>query len=82
MFYGVLQGQQNFLGLGGSMIANRIGKVASAALPVILLSPANVLLKSLGEGKIAVVWAQERHDLAPTVLPRYGADPDRATAGG
>jgi len=37
MFYGVLQGQQNFLWMGWSMIANGIGRVAIAACAVLAL---------------------------------------------
>lgn len=37
MFWGVLQGQQNFLWLGWSMLANGIGRFAVAAFAVIVL---------------------------------------------
>ena len=37
MFYGVLQGQQNFLWLGWSMIANGVGRLTLAALAVLVL---------------------------------------------
>ncbi len=37
MFYGVLQGQQNFLWMGWSMLANGVGRVAIGAVAVIVL---------------------------------------------
>ena len=37
MFYGVLQGQQNFLWMGWSMIANGVGRVGLAAFAVLAL---------------------------------------------
>lgn len=37
MFWGVLQGQQNFLWLGWSMLANAFGRIAVAACAVIVL---------------------------------------------
>lgn len=37
MFWGVLQGQQNFLWLGWSMLANALGRIAVAACAVIVL---------------------------------------------
>lgn len=37
MFWGVLQGQQNFLWLGWSMLANALGRIAVAACAVIAL---------------------------------------------
>jgi len=38
MFWGVLQGQQNFLWLGWSMMINGIGRIGVAALAVLVLS--------------------------------------------
>jgi O-antigen/teichoic acid export membrane protein len=37
MFYGVLQGQQNFFWMGWSMMANGVGRMATAALAVLVL---------------------------------------------
>jgi O-antigen/teichoic acid export membrane protein len=37
MFYGILQGQQNFLGMGWSMISQGVGRLGIAALAVLAL---------------------------------------------
>jgi len=59
MFYGVLQGQQNFLWLGWSMMSQGVGRLAIAALAVIVLhySAPGMVLGILGGLTIALVLA-------------------------
>jgi O-antigen/teichoic acid export membrane protein len=61
MFYGVLQGQQNFLWMGWSMLANGVGRLAIAALAVIVLhyyAPGMVLgiLGGLTVALVIAIW--------------------------
>ena len=61
MFYGVLQGQQNFLWMGWSMLANGVGRLAIAALAVIVLhyyAPGMVLgiLGGLAVALVIAIW--------------------------
>ena len=61
MFYGVLQGQQNFLWMGWSMLANGLGRVAIAAVAVIVLhyyAPGMVLgvLGGLTVALVIAIW--------------------------
>jgi O-antigen/teichoic acid export membrane protein len=61
MFYGVLQGQQNFLWMGWSMLVNGVGRVAIGAFAVIVLhyyAPGMVLgiLGGLTIALLIAVW--------------------------
>jgi O-antigen/teichoic acid export membrane protein len=61
MFYGILQGQQNFLWMGWSMLANGVGRVAIGAFAVIVmhyLAPGMVLgiLGGLTVALILAIW--------------------------
>jgi O-antigen/teichoic acid export membrane protein len=59
MFYGVLQGQQNFLWMGWSMLINGMGRVAIGAFAVIVLHyyAPGMVLGLLGGVTIALVIA-------------------------
>ena len=59
MFYGVLQGQQNFLWMGWSMLANGVGRLAIAAFAVLVLHfyAPGMVLGILGGLTIALVLA-------------------------
>jgi O-antigen/teichoic acid export membrane protein len=59
MFYGVLQGQQNFLWMGWSMIANGVGRLTLAALAVLALHfyAPGMVLGMLGGLTLALVLA-------------------------
>jgi O-antigen/teichoic acid export membrane protein len=70
MFYGVLQGQQNFLWMGWSMIANGVGRVAFAAFAVLALHyyASGMVTGMLGGMVIALViaiWPTRSLWLAP-----------------
>ena len=70
MFSGVLQGQQNFLWLGWSMMANGVGRVALAAVAVLVLhyyAPGMVLgmLAGLTIAVVIAVWPTRSLWLAP-----------------
>jgi O-antigen/teichoic acid export membrane protein len=61
MFYGVLQGQQNFLWLGWSMVSHGVGRLAIAACAVIVLhyyAPGMVLgiLGGLTVALVIAIW--------------------------
>ncbi len=61
MFYGVLQGQQNFLWMGWSMLINGVGRVAIGAFAVLVLhyyAPGMVLgiLGGLAVALVIAVW--------------------------
>ena len=61
MFYGVLQGQQNFLWMGWSMLANGVGRLAIAAFAVLVLhfyAPGMVLgiLGGLTVALVIAIW--------------------------
>jgi O-antigen/teichoic acid export membrane protein len=61
MFYGVLQGQQNFLWLGWSMMANGLGRMGIAAVAVLALhyyAPGMVLgmLAGLAFALVLAIW--------------------------
>jgi O-antigen/teichoic acid export membrane protein len=61
MFYGVLQGQQNFLWLGWSMMANGLGRMGIAAVAVLVLhyyAPGMVLgmLAGLAFALVLAIW--------------------------
>ena len=61
MFYGILQGQQNFLSLGWSMMANGVGRVGIAAVAVLALhyyAPGMVLgmLAGLAIALVIAIW--------------------------
>ena len=59
MFYGVLQGQQNFLWMGWSMLVNGVGRVAIGAFAVIVLHylAPGMVLGILGGLTVALVLA-------------------------
>lgn len=57
VFSGVLQGQQNFLWLGWSMMANGIGRLAVAAVAVLLLSSGAVGMMAGVMGGLAIALA-------------------------
>jgi O-antigen/teichoic acid export membrane protein len=59
MFYGVLQGQQNFLWMGWSMMLNGVGRVSLCAFAVLLLHyyAPGMMLGMLGGYTIALVIA-------------------------
>ena len=59
MFYGVLQGQQNFLWMGWSMLANGVGRLAIAAFAVLVLHyyAPGMVLGMLGGLTVALVIA-------------------------
>jgi O-antigen/teichoic acid export membrane protein len=59
MFYGVLQGQQNFLWMGWSMLANGVGRLAIGAFAVIVLHyyAPGMVLGILGGLTVALVLA-------------------------
>jgi O-antigen/teichoic acid export membrane protein len=70
MFYGILQGQQNFLWLGWSMIANGVGRFAIAAVAVLLLlwkAPGMIagMLGGLTVALVIAVWPTRSLWLAP-----------------
>jgi O-antigen/teichoic acid export membrane protein len=70
MFYGLLQGQQNFLWMGWSMIANGVGRVALAAFAVLALhyyAPGMVLgmLAGLAIALVIAIWPTRALWLAP-----------------
>ena len=61
MFYGVLQGQQNFLWMGWSMMANGLGRMGLAAFAVLVLhfyAPGMVLgmLAGLALALVLAIW--------------------------
>jgi O-antigen/teichoic acid export membrane protein len=61
MFYGVLQGQQNFLWLGWSMMANGVGRMGIAAVAVLALhyyAPGMVMgmLAGLAFALVIAIW--------------------------
>jgi O-antigen/teichoic acid export membrane protein len=70
MFYGVLQGQQNFLWLGWSMMANGIGRLAIAALAVMALhfyasGMVTGILAGLTIALVIAIWPTRSLWLAP-----------------
>jgi len=70
MFYGVLQGQQNFLWMGWSMIANGVGRLAIAAFAVLALQyrAPGMMAGMLGGMAIALliaIWPTRSLWLAP-----------------
>jgi O-antigen/teichoic acid export membrane protein len=70
MFYGLLQGQQNFLWMGWSMIANGVGRLALAVFAVLVLhyyAPGMVLgiLAGLAIALVIAIWPTRALWLAP-----------------
>jgi O-antigen/teichoic acid export membrane protein len=70
MFYGVLQGQQNFLWMGWSIMANGAGRLAMAALAVLVLhfyAPGMVagILGGLAAALLIAIWPTRSLWLAP-----------------
>ena len=70
MFYGILQGQQNFLWMGWSMILNGVGRVAMAAAAVLVLHLAasgmvTGILGGLSIAWVIAVWPTRSLWLAP-----------------
>ena len=83
MFYGVLQGQQNFLWMGWSMLANGVGRVAIGAFAVIVLhyyAPGMVLgiLGGLTVALVIAVWPTRSLWLASATVFRMA---QRAASG-
>jgi len=71
MFYGVLQGQQNFFAMGWSMMANGVGRVGVAAFAVLALqyrAPGMVagMLAGLGIALVIAIWPTRSLWLAPS----------------
>jgi O-antigen/teichoic acid export membrane protein len=70
MFYGVLQGQQNFLWMGWSMVVNGIGRVGIAAFAVLALhyyasGMVTGMLGGLGAALVLAIWPTRSLWLAP-----------------
>ena len=77
MFYGVLQGQQNFLWMGWSMISNGIGRFGAAACAVLVLhfyAPGMVvgILAGLMIALAIAVWPTRALWLAPAQTLEWG----------
>jgi O-antigen/teichoic acid export membrane protein len=72
MFYGILQGQQNFLWMGWSMMVNGVGRVAIAAFAVLVLhryasGMVTGMLVGMGLALILAIWPTRSLWLTPTV---------------
>jgi O-antigen/teichoic acid export membrane protein len=70
MFYGLLQGQQNFLWMGWAMMVNGVGRVVFAALAVLVLhyyAPGMMLgmLAGFGLALVIAIWPTRSLWLAP-----------------
>jgi O-antigen/teichoic acid export membrane protein len=70
MFYGLLQGQQNFLWMGWSMMANGVGRLAAAACAVLVLhfyAPGMVtgILAGLTIALVIAIWPTRSLWLTP-----------------